>query len=137
MLRYLIPAAGAGVAALLLQACATGPAEAPEPSAEAAETLAAFERTGATRSCLNTRTIETIEPLDERFWLIETRGGPTYLNEVGPGCFGADRAFTYLAYETPTGQLCRSEIVRVIDDGTRTARGSCGLGDFQALAPAE
>ena len=138
MLRYLISAAGAGLGALVLQACATSEAMAPEPNAEAAAVLADFERTGETQTCLNTRRIDTINPLDERHWLVETVGGERYLNIVGRGCFGADTAFTFLSYETPTSQLCRGEIVRVMDRGTAGgARGSCGLGVYERLSPAE
>ena len=136
MLRYLIPAAGAGLGALVLQACAAGPQGEPEMSPEAAATLAEYTPTGETLSCLNTRRIDRIEPLDERHWLIETTGGDTYLNVVSNGCNGADSDFTYLSYEIPTGQLCRGEIVRVLDRGSDIVSGSCGLGEYQALAPA-
>lgn len=137
MLRYLLPAAGAGLGALVLQACASTTGMEAEPSPEAAEILAGFERTGETSTCLNTRRIDTIEPLDDRHWLVEMLNGETYLNVVGRGCFGAASSFTYLAYETPTGQLCRGEIVRVVDNGAAGSRGSCGLGDYERLTPIE
>ncbi|MGJ3232659.1 MAG: hypothetical protein ACFE0P_12780 [Oceanicaulis sp.] len=137
MLRYLIPAAGAGLGALVLQACAAGPMGEPEMSAAAADRLAGFEATGEAMACLNTRRIDQIDPLDERHWLVTTTNGEAYLNRVGPGCNSADRAFTYLAYDTPTGQLCRGEIVRVIDSGSNIAAGSCGLGEYERLIPVE
>ncbi len=135
MLRFLLPAAGAGLAALTLQACASGEMMEPEMSVEAAETLAGYNFTGETQSCLSTNRIDQIEPLDERHWLVETVNGDMYLNRVSRGCSGADRSFTYLQYEIPTGQLCRGEIVRVIDNGSNMSQGSCGLGDYERLAP--
>lgn len=135
MLRYLIPAAGAGLAALTLQACAPGEAMEPDMSMAAAERLAAYDMTGQTEACLSTRRIDQIDPLDERHWLVETVSGEMFLNVVSRGCNGADRSFTYLQYETPTGQLCRGEIVRVIENGSNMERGACGLGEYQRLAP--
>ncbi|MFW5661005.1 MAG: hypothetical protein ACOC05_06410 [Oceanicaulis sp.] len=137
MLRFLFPAAGAGLGALVLQACAAGAGMEPEMSPAAAEALSGFTPTGETASCLNTRRIDTIDPLDDRHWLVETVGGERYLNVVGPGCNDADSNFTFLQYDTTTGQLCRGEIVRVIDNGSSTPRGSCGLGDYQRLAPVQ
>ena len=137
MLRFLLPAAGAGLAALTLQACAPGEAMEPDMSAEAAETLASYEFTGETRSCLSTSRIDQIKPLDERHWLVETVNGDMYLNRVGRGCSGADRSFTYLQYEIPTGQLCRGEIVRVIDSGSGMTQCACGLGDYERLTRIE
>ncbi|MEQ8434888.1 MAG: hypothetical protein RIA71_11660 [Oceanicaulis sp.] len=137
MLRFLIPAAGAGLAALTLQACAPGEMMEPDMSVEAAETLAEYDFTGETRSCLSANRIDEIKPLDERHWLVETVGGDMYLNRVSRGCNGADRSFTYLQYEIPTGQLCRGEIVRVIDNGSNMSQGACGLGDYERLTTIE
>lgn len=135
MLRYLIPAASAGLAALTLQACAPGEPMEPEMSMAAAERLASYDLTGETTTCLSARRIDEITPLDERHFLVEMVNGEMYLNVVSRGCFGADGNFTYLQYEIPTGQLCRGEIVRVIDNGSNTTRGSCGLGEYQLLTP--
>jgi hypothetical protein len=137
MLRFLFPAAGAGLAALTLQACAPGEMMEPDMSAEAAQTLAAYALTGETQSCLSTIRIDEIKPLDERHWLVETVNGDMYLNRVSRGCSGADRSFTYLQYEIPTGRLCRGEIIRVIDNGSNMVQGSCGLGEYERLSPIE
>ena len=135
MLRYLFPVAGAGLAALTLQACAQGESMEPEMSVAAAEELGAYELTGEIRDCLGVRRIDQIEPLDERFWMVETVNGDMYLNRVGPGCNGADSSFTYLQYDIPTSQLCRGEIIRVIENGSNQVTGSCGLGDYERLQP--
>jgi len=137
MLRYLLPAAGAGLAALTLQACAPGETMEPDMSAAAAERLAGYEVTGETQSCLSVRRVDDIDPLDERHWLVEMVNGDMYLNVVGRGCNGADTSFTYLQYELPSGRLCRGDIVRVIDSGSDMQRGACSMGDYQRLSAAD
>ena len=47
----------------------------------------------------------------------------------------AARPFTYISYTVPGAQLCRGEIVRVMDQGTNTVVGSCGIGEFEKLSP--
>ncbi len=109
-------------------------ARAAAAAAEADAVLANYRPTGETRSCLNTRSIEEIDPIDDTRWLVTTRGGDVYLNEVSRGCSGAARDFTYLQYRSSTTSLCSNEIVQVIDRGSNMAQGSCGLGTFQELA---
>ena len=77
----------------------------------------------------------TSPPLDDSRWLVTTRGGDTYLNEVSRGCFGAASPFSYIEYRVPGGQLCRGEIIRVVDQSAQTVRGACGLGEYQRLEP--
>lgn len=125
-------AMGAAVIALGLSAAANSQSN--EERADAR--LAQFTETGETRSCLSTTRIRSITPLDDSRWLVTTRGGDTYLNEVGRGCFGAASPFSYIEYRVPGGQLCRGEIVRVIDSSARMTRGACGLGEYQRLEPA-
>jgi hypothetical protein len=124
-------AMGAAVLALGLGAAAQS--HSPEERADAR--LAQFTETGDTRSCLATTRIRNITPLDDSRWLVTTRGGDTYLNEVSRGCFGASSPFSYIQYRIPGGQLCRGEIIRVVDTSTNMARGACGLGAYQRLEP--
>lgn len=131
----LLAAALAGGAFAALAACETA---SPEERAEAearqeAELFERYTRTGQTETCLSTVRIDDIDPVTDRYWLIETTNGQFYLNDVGEGCNGAASPFTYLAYETSGAQLCRLQIVRIIDRGSDTFRGSCSLGDFERL----
>ncbi|KAA5804742.1 hypothetical protein F1654_01695 [Alkalicaulis satelles] len=119
-------AAGAGAAGL---------AQSPQERAEAR--LAEFAPTGETRTCIATHRIRHITPIDDRRWMVELRGGETWLNEVSRGCFGASSPFSYLQYRVPGGQLCRGEIIQVKDQSTRMTRGACGLGDYQQLERAQ
>jgi len=135
-MRPLTLLAATAFAAGLAAGCATGGGDM-DASAEAEDRLAAYDATGETRSCLSLRTLDEIDPLDERRWLVTTDGGQVYLNEVSRGCSGAASDFTYLQYRTATGQLCLNQIVEVRDRNTDTVRGACGLGEFQELAPAD
>ena len=122
----------------LVSACATGGAAdegGAEEELEAA--LAGFERSGEFRRCVNTRTIESIDTIDETHWLVEMRTGETYLNIVHGRCNDADSPFTALQYSLTSTQLCRGEIVRVIDTSSDFIRGSCSLGEYELLTPVE
>lgn len=123
------------VCGLLLAACETaGPA--PVSEADIAEAITDYERTGETQSCLSVVRIDEIDPVTERIWLVELKGGEVYLNTVSSGCSGADSAFTYLLYDIPGSLLCRGEIIRVMEQTSDLPRGSCALGEYERLAPA-
>jgi hypothetical protein len=92
-----------------------------------------YVRTGETQTCLNTTRIEEIDPVGDRVWIVELRGGERYLNVVSPGCDQADSAFTYLFYDVPSAQLCRGEIIQVRQQTANIGAGSCGLGEFERL----
>lgn len=111
--------------------CAT--VEAEETSAEVEAKLAEFERTGDMRSCLNLRSIDQIKPLNENLFLVRVGVNDYYLNEVSGRCSGADSSFNRLQYTTSLNQLCRNEIIRVVDNSTGFTIGSCGLGSFERL----
>lgn len=112
---------------------ATAFAQTAEERAEAR--LAEFSATGETTTCLSTTRIRNITPVDDTRWLVTTRGGGTYINEVSRGCHGAASPFYYLQYRTSGSQLCRGEIVRVVDTGSRMEAGACGLGVFERVVP--
>ena len=118
--------------------CATSASE-PELSAQAAERLAAFKPTGEKRSCLSLTQIRSIDALDDSHLLVTTVGGDHYLNVVSGRCSSASRAGYYIQYTVSGNQLCRNEIIRVIDNTSDFVAGSCGLGDFEKLedAPAD
>lgn len=126
--------------ALASAACATSSADESEMSEAAAERLAQFERTGETQSCLPLRSIAQIKPLDDRHFLVRA-GSQYYLNKVSSRCHNAHRSNYRLQYRTSQSQLCRLEIINVVDNSTGFTAGSCSLGDFEKLteieAPAE
>ncbi|WP_270374900.1 MULTISPECIES: hypothetical protein [Marinicauda] len=124
----------ASIAALMagVSACAS---TATVDEGEIAQATEGYVRTGETRTCLNPRLIDTIDPVTDSAWRIEMNDGTMYLNIVGGGCNNASSDFTYLQYETPTGQLCRGEIVQVVDSNGGMFAGSCGLSEFERLEP--
>ena len=107
--------------------------DAPEPSAKAAEILAKYDRTGDTRTCLNINRIRQIRALDDHHFLVRANTSKYYLNITSNTCHGASRATNRLQYTTSIAQLCRNQIVRVIDNTTGIFSGSCGLGSFELL----
>ena len=117
--------------ALAAGGCASVEREAITP--EAQERLAAFERTGEVRNCIGVNRIDRIEPLDERHFLIRVGLNDYYLNEVPGRCGGAGRFNNRIQYVTSISQLCRNEIITIVDNATGFITGSCGLGGFERL----
>lgn len=96
-----------------------------------------YELTGETRQCLTARRVDAMDPINEDAWLITLRNGGVYVNQLNGTCRAALRNFTYFQYDLHGGQLCRGEIVRIMDQGSNTVRGSCSLGSFEELRPIE
>ena len=120
------------IAVIMMTAgCASGGAY--EMSEKTAESLAKFERTGEFQNCLNVSQIDGITPLDERHFLVRYGVSKYYLNELPRSCFGAGRAGNRLQYTVYGGQICRNEIVHVVDNTTGMAGGACGLSSFERL----
>lgn len=113
-----------------------GPALAQEPSERAAERLAQYQETGETRSCVSLSRVSSIVPLDDNHFLFEMRGGDVYLNRIRGRCNQAASGFTRIEYRVSGNQLCRGEIINVVDNSSGLWAGSCGLGDFVQLEPA-
>lgn len=120
--------------ALVLAGCAT---QQPISDEEIAEAIPDYARTGETQSCVSLTRLDHIRPVTDELWLFEMRNGDMYLNQVSRGCNQAASSFTYLQYETAGSQLCRNEIVRVVQQTTDINAGSCGLNDFERLTPVE
>ncbi len=123
------------VATIALGAAAFSSANAGEAgmSAAAAERLANYTQTGETTTCLSLRSIRSIKALDEKHFLVTTRNKEAYLNVVSAKCNNAHRANFRIEYTTSQSQLCRHEIIRVVDNSSGIASGSCSLGDFERL----
>ena len=130
---------GRGVLIGLLWAggCATSGAEPVDEAAAAI--LAAHNRTGEVTSCLNVRNISSIAAVDEKTLLIRTGVSDYYVSDLSSRCNGATSAFNRFEYETSIAQLCRNQIIRIVDNGTGFVAGACGMGSFEKLEkkPAE
>ncbi len=133
MLKKLILAGAAWAAG-----CASSNAERINESAAAK--LAEFDRTGETVSCITTMRIDSIQAVDEKTLLIKTGPSEYYVSDLKSRCSGATSGFNRFEYTTTTAQLCRNEIIRIVDNGSGFLTGSCGMGSFEKLvkkAPVE
>lgn len=124
----------ASLAMAALAACSSslkGPE--PEVSAEAAERLADFTRTGEKVTCVSLRSVSQIEPLTDELFLVRVGVSDYYLNTMKRRCSGAASAFNRLEYRTSLSQLCQNEIANVVDNSTGFTQGSCAFGAFERL----
>ncbi len=124
--------------ALAVAACASA-GGAYQMSDKTAARLAEYEKTGESERCLSSNMISGIEAIDERHFLVRVGAGRYYLNALSSSCHGAGRAGNRLQYEVSIGQLCRNQIIHVVDNSGGFIVGSCSLNDFEKLekAPAE
>lgn len=114
-----------------IAACASAPNE--EVDRSAADQLAQFERTGDVTSCIGLRQISQITPVTESTFLVRVGTAEYYANDVSGRCNGATRNSTRLEYATTLSELCRNELIRVVDNTTGVQIGGCGLGSFEKL----
>lgn len=82
---------------------------------------------GKPQSCVNQSQLRGSNQYGQT--ILYQQGTRTYYrNDTSPGCrIGRD---DILVTRTPTGQLCRGDIVTLLDRNTRMANGACALGDF-------
>ncbi|MEM8937087.1 MAG: hypothetical protein AAGC77_11830 [Pseudomonadota bacterium] len=99
--------------------------------------LEGYARTGETETCISTARINTITPLDEETFLVRVGVRNYYLNDLKGSCNGADRSWNRIQYSTSTAQLCRNEIIKIVDNSSGFTVGSCGLGTFERLEQIE
>ena len=118
------------IPSLLVAGCTAEPPAAPSES-DAASLAAALEgRTaGQPISCVSQQTLRGNRSIGEGAILFDGPGGTIYVNRPPAGCPRIDSGRT-LVTRTTTGQLCRGDIVNVVDAPSGTEYGSCGLGDF-------
>ena len=119
-------------ASLVMGACATAQSNENEDAAFIPE---GYELTGESRTCLSLRTVDDIDTSHENAWIVTMVNRDKYLTRVSNGCSSATSPFTYISYQVSGAQLCRGEIVRVIDQGTQSTVGSCSIGEFEELSP--
>lgn len=126
----LLAGAFAGVA-IAAAGCATTPVERVDEGA--AKLLAQYDRTGEVTSCLGIREISSIRPVTEKTFLVRVGANQYYVNDISGRCSGATMSGNRLQYSTSLSQLCRNEIIHVVDNANGFNVGSCGLGSFEKL----
>ena len=86
---------------------------------------------GEAESCITTSALRETRVRDEQTIDFEVAGGKVYRNTLPSQCprLSFNRGFTY---DTPTGQLCRGEVIYSIERaGADLERGvACGIGQF-------
>ena len=98
-----------------------------------ADPLAGYEKTGEVVRCLPLRQVRDSDPIDDNAILFEVTGGRMYLNELRGKCAGLKRNGRY-SYQTTQNQICVGDIITVSNRSGTMQLGSCGLGEFEALA---
>lgn len=108
---------------------ATGPVE---PSAEEQSDLTQALRgriAGEPMACVQQRNLRNNRSYGETAILFEGPGDVIYMNRPRAGCPEITQSRA-LVTRTTSGQLCRGDIVSVVDPVQNFNYGSCGLGDF-------
>lgn len=115
---------------LLAVACTTeaGPSAASEADAALLATMLEGRTAGQPMSCVRLVDIDSNRSAGESAILFDGPGDTIYVNRPPAGCPSVnDRT---LVSRTSTTQLCRGDIVNIVDVASGTQYGSCGLGDF-------
>lgn len=121
------------LAALAAAGCATA---AGEPVNEvAAARLANLQRTGDKQTCLNLTLINEITAVDEKTLLIRSGANNWYVSDLARRCNGVVSRGNRIEYTTSLSQLCRNDILRIVDNTNGFLTGSCGMGSFERLEP--
>lgn len=106
-----------------------------EMSERSQKTLARFEPTGETQTCIPIRNLRTIKALSDDVLLVRSGSGTYYINRPQSSCNNAGSQKNTLSYRIDGAtRLCAGEIVKIT---TRTSPslliGSCALGQFEAV----
>lgn len=126
----------AGAVVAFAAAGVSGASIAKRASNAAAAKIASMQPSGETETCLPLRRITSISAADERTLLVRS-GSDYYVNRPNSRCSGADNRSSRFEYTTTIGSLCRNDIVRVVENNSGILNGTCTLGVFEKLAPAE
>jgi len=124
-----------GLAAVLVLAGASATFAAEKhrepPEAELARLLEG-RAAGKPVDCLNLRLIGSSRIIDKTAIVYEMPGGALYVNRPNGAAF-LHRDAT-LVTKTSGGQLCRMDIVTLVDQGSRISQGSVSLNAFVPYA---
>jgi hypothetical protein len=132
-MRILLPF----LALAALGGCAGEPSPSEQAASARREAAASAELADALKgkvpgkpvSCINLRDIRSTKTIGDRTLLYETSSQLVYRNDPVGGCPASAPGRTLIT-RTPSTQLCRGDIVRVVDLTAGFDVGSCGLGDF-------
>jgi hypothetical protein len=126
-MRHLAMIAAASIAGVAAAAPAQTP-DAPTLSPKVAEALAG-RTAGKPQSCVRLRDVQSTQIVDETAIIYRMSSKRWLVNFPEGGCPSL-RPDRVLVTVTPSTNLCRGDIARVIDPPTPIEYGSCGLGTF-------
>ncbi len=88
-----------------------------------------YQPTGKMRKCVSYSQIRDTQVLDDQTIFFRATGRRGYVNKMSRKCprLLSEERF---AYRSHTGQLCRGEVISVLDSFGQTW-ASCSLGEFQ------
>ncbi len=119
-----------------IAAAVLGAAAHASPASDAAQAKAEAEITkilagrvpGKPVSCIPLTNLGPSQTVD-RTAIIYGQGRTLYLNRLPHGCPGLTH-FSYPVVKTSLSQLCSTDILTIVDQGSHMTTGSCGLGEF-------
>ena len=127
-MRYLI---------LLASACLAAGCTTDEPVETAARDLSrmeaelrGYEPAGPPVSCVSMRTLQGNRSVGEGAIVFDGPVGRKWVNRPPAGCPTLDSGRA-LRVRTSSSQLCRNDIVTILDPVSGSEYGGCGLGDFE------
>jgi hypothetical protein len=100
-----------------------------DSEAKLAAELRGYEQSGPALSCVNQRDLGGNRSVGEDAIIFGGRGSTLYVNRPAGGCPELDFGRA-LVVRTTGSQLCRGEIVTVLDPVSGMEFGGCGLGEF-------
>lgn len=101
-------------------------------AADQASAPAGYVRTGETKSCLQTRRIDSLKILNKTQILVEMANGDRYLQEPR-SCSPLRKDYAFV-YETHGGELCDTTIIKLHDTSLDFGpTGICSFDKFQKL----
>lgn len=84
---------------------------------------------GPPQSCLPSRRAGNMHVVDE-YTVLYRDGATIWRNDPPGGCNGLGRSGSAMVSRTIGAQLCRGDIVQIVDNTSGFNSGSCVLGDF-------
>jgi len=115
----------------LVAACSQFGAEPPRTERAQTRLTRALEGlvAGPPQRCISPFRRNDQDIIDRGTILFKNGRGLVYRNDPEGGCFGLDSTRTILVTSI-NGDYCRGDIIRVLDQSTGTAVGSCAFSDF-------
>ena len=104
------------------------PLHTPSAMAEIDKTLAG-RIAGRPQACLSILLANDTRVVDENT-ILYFHGRTTYRNDPPGGCPGLGRPGNAMVTHPTGSQLCRGDIVRIVDTSSGIFAGSCVMGDF-------